>query len=110
MQRGIVLHDLDAAAMAVHVAEAANVHQYVKAKFLSGVIGAGDLVVTAAVAQSKIDNFAALRLGQSLNYFPNLPVGVMGILIEQRGGKFNFQRVGIQQIHQRSRLNLGRSQ
>ncbi len=46
------LHDLHAAAMAVHVAEAADVHENVEAQGGSGVEGAQGLVVLAAMAQA----------------------------------------------------------
>ena len=46
------LDDLGAAAMAVHVAEAANVHEDVKAEGGSGVEGAEGFVVGAAMAQA----------------------------------------------------------
>ena len=50
VQRGEGLDDLRRAAMAVQVAEAANVHENVEAESRSGVEGAQGLVVTAAVA------------------------------------------------------------
>ena len=49
MRVGVGLDELDAAAMAVHVAEAADVHEDVELEALAGGEGAGELVVAAAV-------------------------------------------------------------
>jgi hypothetical protein len=57
-----ILHDLDAAAMAVHVAEAADVHENVEAELLAGGKRAQQFVVLPAMAQAKVDDFAAPRL------------------------------------------------
>src|ERR1700722_8603958 len=46
---GVGLEELDAAAMAVHVAEAADVHEDVEAKAVAGRETAEELVVTAAM-------------------------------------------------------------
>ena len=89
----------------MHVAEAANVHQDVEAEFLSAAVGARDLVEPAAMAQSQIDDLAALRVAHARDHFANLPIGVMRVLIEQRGGEFDVQRLVIQQVHQRRRLD-----
>ena len=64
--RGVVLHDLHAAPMAVHVAKAADVHQNVEAEFLPGAVGARDFIVTAAMPQPQVDDFAALRVRHAL--------------------------------------------
>ena len=51
--RGESLDDLRAAAMAVHVAEAADVHEDVEAQRGAGVKGAERFVVAAAVLQTR---------------------------------------------------------
>ena len=56
---GESLPDLDATAMAVHVAEAADVHEDVEAELLARAERAQHLVVAATVAQSEVDNLAA---------------------------------------------------
>ena len=53
VERGESLHDLRAAAVAVHVAEAADVHEDVEAQGGSGVEGAERFVVAAAVAAGR---------------------------------------------------------
>ena len=62
--RGECLDDLRAAAMAVHVAEAANVHQDVKAEGGAGVKGAQGIVMAAAVAEAQLDDFGNARGGE----------------------------------------------
>ncbi len=67
VRRGVVLHNLHAAAMAMHVAKAADVHQDVEAELLSGAEGARDFIVTPAMTQAHLDDLAALRLRQRAN-------------------------------------------
>ena len=50
--RGEGLNNLRAAAMTVHIAEAADVHQNVKAQSSSGMKGSQCFVVTTAMAQA----------------------------------------------------------
>src|SRR5271157_3090964 len=71
--RGVILQDLYAAAVAMHVAEAADIHQDVEAKFLPAAIGARDLVEASAMAQPQVDNFASPRVGHARNHSANLP-------------------------------------
>src|SRR5208283_3847942 len=61
MSGGIALHDLHAAAMAMHIAEAADVHQDVEAELLPGAEGARNFVMTAAMTQAQIDDLSSLR-------------------------------------------------
>ena len=53
------LLDLDAAAMTVHIAEAADVHQDVEAELLPGAEGAQHFVMAATMAQASVDDFLA---------------------------------------------------
>ena len=99
MRSGVALHDLHAAAVTMHVAEAADVHQDVEAELLSGAEGARNLVVAAAMAQAQVDDFAALRFGQSLHHLANLAVGMVGVLVEQGGCQLDLQRVVVEQIN-----------
>ena len=64
MERGEALDDLGAAAMAVHVAEAADVHEDVKAEGGAGVKGAESFVVLAAMAKAQVDDFGDARGGK----------------------------------------------
>ena len=59
-----ILHDLHAAAMPVHVAEAADVHENVEAELLSRGKRTRHLVVLAAMAQTDVDDLAAARLAR----------------------------------------------
>src|ERR1039457_7059466 len=57
VEAGEGLKELDAAAMAVHVAEAANVHEDVELEALAGGEGTGQLVVAAAMLCAEGDEF-----------------------------------------------------
>src|SRR5208337_4894464 len=96
-----ILHDLDAAAMAVHVAEAADVHEDVETELLARGEGTQQFVVAAAMAQAKVDDFAAARLAGRLYRFAKLPVGIMTVAVNERRGEFDLERVIINQIDQR---------
>ena len=56
--RGESLHHLDAAPVAVHVAEAARIHQDVEAELLPGAEAAQHFVMLAAMAQAEVDDLA----------------------------------------------------
>ena len=89
--------DLDAAAVSVHVAEAADVHEDVEAELLAGAEGAQHFVVLAAMAQAEVDDFAAVSLPEPAA--PAVPGGKnVGMLVEQRGCDFDFERLFVQQI------------
>ena len=95
---GESLHDLDAAAVAVHVAEAADVHEDVEAELLAGAERAQHFVVLAAMTQAQIDDLAPATFARDLHGLPNLPVGMMAVLVNQRGREFDFERLFIEQI------------
>ena len=95
MQGGEGLDDLRAAAMAVHVAEAAGVHKNVKPQSRSGVEGAQGFVMLAAMAQAKLDDFVDAGFGQSCDEVANLAVGVVAGGVEQRGGQLDFEGFGV---------------
>src|SRR5207249_4326502 len=61
------LHDLNTAAVAMHVAEAAEVHGNIKAKFLAGSEGARQLVMFAAMAQADVNDLATPRVRERLH-------------------------------------------
>ena len=106
MQPGEILSDLDAAAMAMHVAKTADIHQNVEAQSVAGIEGARQLIVLAAMPQAEIDEFLAPAGRKRGCAIANLAVGIMGVLIQQRGGQFHFQRIIIQQINQRRGFDL----
>ena len=91
--------------MAVHVAEAADVHENVEAELLAGGKRPQQFVVLAAVAQAEVDDLAAARFARCLDRLANLPVRVVALAIEQGRSEFDFERIGVQQIDQRRRLN-----
>ena len=93
--------DLDAAAMAVHVAEAAGIHKDVEAELLSRAEAAQHFVVLAAMAQAQIDDLAPTAFARHLHRLPNLPVGMMAVLVEQRRRNLDFERLFVQQIDDR---------
>ena len=80
--------------MAVHVAEAADVHENVKAQSGSGVEGAQGFVVLAAMAQAQLDDFGDAGFGQRGDQVANLAVGVVAGGVEQRRGQFDFEGFG----------------
>ncbi len=80
-----VLDDLGAAPMAVHVTEAADVHEDVEAETLAGVEGAEGFVVAAAVAEAEVDDFGDLCGGERSYDVADLAVAVMGGGVKERG-------------------------
>ena len=58
---GVALQELDAAAMAMHVAEAADVHEDVEAEAVPGAEGAEQLVVASAMLRAERDELGAAR-------------------------------------------------
>src|ERR1035437_2675835 len=93
-----ILHDLHAAAVAVHVAEAADVHEDVEAKLLAGGEGTRQLVMASAMAQAEVDDFAAARLARTFNRSTKLPVGVMTVAVEERRGEIDLQWIRVGQV------------
>ena len=92
---GVRLDELDAAAMAVHVAEAAYVHEDVELEGLSGGEGAREFVVAAAVAGAEGDEFGDAGRREGGDGALELTPGVVGFGIEERGGEFDFEGAGV---------------
>jgi len=89
--------------MAMHIAEAAYVHEDVEAQSRSGMEGAQGLVVTSPVAQTKFDNFRYAGFRKSGDQVANLPIGVVAGRVEQCRCQFYLQRLGaFDQIDYRS--------
>ena len=82
------------AAVAVHVAEAADVHEDVEAEGRSGVEGAEGFVVLAAVAQAELDDLGDVGGGEAGDEVADLAVGVVAGPVDQRGGQFDFEGFG----------------
>src|SRR5579863_2382485 len=76
VQRGEVLDDLGAAAMAVKIAEATNVHQNVEPQRRASVEGAESLVVVAPMFQAQFNDFRGAGSGQAGDEVAELAVGV----------------------------------
>src|SRR5208283_2483982 len=79
---GESLHDLDAAAMTMHVAEAARVHEDVEAELLSGAEAAQHFVILTAMPQAEVDDLAPIPLARNLQRLPHLPVGKVAVFVE----------------------------
>ena len=105
MQRGEVLQDLHAAAVAVHVAEGADIHENVEAEFLAAAIGARDFVVASAMTQPQVDDLSALGGSHALNHAANLPIGMVQALIKESCRQLNLERFVFQQINKRSGID-----
>src|SRR5581483_3186731 len=80
VSRGEGLPDLHAAAVAVHVAEASNIHQDIEAELLPGAIGAQYFIVPAAVPQTQIEDLPLQLRPHRFQLVANLPVGVVAML------------------------------
>ena len=103
---GEFLADLNAAAVAVHVAEAANIHQDVEAELLSGAEGPQHFVVAAAMAQSQVDDLAANDFARGFDRQANLAIGIVAVLVNQRSRQFDLEQLFFQKIDGRSRRRL----
>ena len=104
MLRGEVLDDLRAAAMAVEVAEAADVHENVEAQRGAGMKGAERFVVPAAVLQAELDDFGVRAAGRPATRVAELAVGVAADGIKERRGELDFERFGaLDEIDERGR-------
>ena len=95
-----VLPNLNAAPVPVHVAEAADVHEDVEAELLAGAEGAQHFIVPTAVTQTQINDFLPDRFSRGLNGHAKLSVGIVGVLVDQSGGQFHFDRFMVEQINQ----------
>src|SRR5262249_53109125 len=84
---------LETAAMPMHVAEAADVHQNVETQRLTGGEATQQLVVAAAMPHAEVDNLDLLCLGKSSHAVPNLTERIMARAIEQCGRDFDFKRL-----------------
>src|ERR1017187_6389195 len=89
VEAGEGLKELDAAAMAVHVAEAADVHEDVELEALAGGEGTGELVVAAAMPCAEGDEFGDAGGGEGGDGALELAPGVVALGVEETGGQFD---------------------
>src|SRR5205807_8704498 len=78
---GESLHDLDAAAVPVHVAEAAGIHEDVEAELLPRAEAAQHLVVLAAMPQPHINDLPPPALTRDLYGLANLAIRMMAVFV-----------------------------
>ena len=92
--------------MAVHVAEAADIHEDVEPESCSGVESAKRLVVLAALPQPDFDNFQNRGVGETGQKVADLAVGVVAGGVEERGGELDFEGFGaFDELHKRGIVN-----
>src|SRR5205823_14479854 len=90
VQPGKILANLNTAAMAVHIAKAADIHEDVEAKALASREGAQQLIVFAAMFGAQSDDLVPAAGGERFNFLTNLPISIMRVLVEQSGGEFDL--------------------
>src|SRR5437763_12274149 len=93
--------------MAMHVTEAADVHENVKPEPLAAMEGAQQFVVPAAMPNTQINDFIPLGRAERLHPLADLPVGIVAGRVEQGSGDFNLKRLFFKQIYQWGWLNRG---
>src|SRR6202034_2364751 len=81
--------------MPMYVAEAADVHENVKAEGLAGGEFPEQLVVTAAMPHAQVDDLGAVRFIQCGNTAADLPVGIVALAVEQCGGQICLERIRV---------------
>ena len=94
-----LLFDLNAAAVAVHVAEAADIHEDVEAELLARAEGAPEFVMVATVADAALDDFIPAGLADILDFLANLAIAVVGVLVNESRREFVFERLGAAVFH-----------
>ena len=63
-----------------------------------GAEAAQHFVVLAAMAQAKVDDLAPVSLARNLQRLPDLPIGMVAVLVKQRGRDLHFERLLVEQI------------
>src|SRR5437764_3434285 len=100
------LNDLHAAAVAMHVAEAAQVHDNIEAQALPGSEGTQHFIMASAMPKAKVDDLAPARLLQRFNFPPQLTIRIQALLVEQCSRQLHFKWfVFVEQINWRYGLN-----
>src|ERR1700735_676376 len=86
MDVGVGLQELNASAVTVHVAEAADVHEDVETETMTSAEGAEEFVVATAVLGPQRDEFGELSGVQGSDVAAKLPVRVVTVRIEDGSG------------------------
>ena len=76
--------------MAVHIAEAADVHQNVEAELLAGAETAQHFVMASAMAEAGSNNFFTTGITGIFHRGAYLPVGIFTMLVKQSGRKLHL--------------------
>src|SRR5207248_10548156 len=87
-----VLPDLNASAVAVHVAEATDVHENVEAELMPGAEGPKHFIVLAAMAEAEIYDLAADNFACGRNGLANLAIRIMTVFVDE--SRSEERRVG----------------
>ena len=90
----ITLQQLRAAAVPMHVAEAADVHQNVEAQAVRRGKGARQFVMFAAVLRGQRDDLRDAPLAQRGHGIAHLAEAVVRVWVQQRRGQVDLQRHG----------------
>ena len=89
------LQQLNASTVAVHITEAADIHEDVKAEGGSGGEATEELVMAAAMLGTEANELRAARFGKGGDPVAELAIGVMAVRIEQRGSQLNVERLAV---------------
>src|SRR5262245_10559844 len=98
VRRSVALVDLYAATMAMHVAEAADVHEYVKAELVACRERARQFVMFPAMTQPEVDDLASTGLVQRSDSVPQLPIGIVAMRVKQRCRQLDLQRIVVEEV------------
>src|SRR5207302_10448316 len=88
-----ILHYMNEAAVTVHVAKAADIHEDIEAELLASGERTRHLVVAAAMAQAQVDDFTAARFARRFDRLAKLPVGIVTVAVQERGRELDLERV-----------------
>src|SRR5207244_11997720 len=93
-----VLPDLNASAVAVHVAEATDVHENVEAELMPGAEGPKHFIVLAAMAEAEIYDLAADNFACGRNGLATLAIRITTVVVAESGCRVAFQRHSFEYI------------
>src|SRR5213076_2454736 len=85
-----------ASAVAVHVAEATDVHENVEAELMPGAEGPKHFIVLAAMAEAEIYDLAADNFACGRNGLANLAIRIMTVFVDESRCQLEFQRLSIE--------------
>src|SRR5581483_4321621 len=93
------LPDLNAAAMTVHIAKSADVHEDVEAELLTSAKWPEDLIVLAAVPKAEFNDLLPSIRARGLHCLADLTVRIITVFVQKRGRQLHFERFGIEQVN-----------